>query len=134
MKRFVSLMLLFLLMISWSTVAIRRDDPSGNGKIDLEDAIMLMKGFTFSARDPSVFTANAKEVVSTLQVMAGLKTVIKPAKEIESGSAPPPVTPLYVASSWNGSTPPDMVCEVTEPPSYCESIEPEPISPPPRAV
>ena len=134
MKRCISLLLLPLLIISWLSMAMWRDGPAGNGKIDLEDAILLMKGFTHTAQDPSAFRASVAELVSALQVMAGLKTVIKPAKDTEPGNASSPLTPLYLASSCNGLTPPDIVCEVTEPPFYCESAEPEPVSPPPRAV
>lgn len=134
MKRCISLLLLPLLITSWLTMAMWRDDPSGNGKMDLEDAIVLMKGFTHTAQDPSAFSASVSKLVSTLQVMAGLKTVIKPAKDTESGNAASSLTPLYLASSYNGSTPPDIAHQVTEPPFYCESAEPEPVSPPPKAV
>ncbi|MDY6950594.1 MAG: hypothetical protein SWE60_03710 [Thermodesulfobacteriota bacterium] len=134
MKRCISLLLLPLLFSSWFTLAMWRDDPSGNGRIDLEDAIVLMKGFTHTAQDPSAFTASVSKLVSTLQVVAGLKTIIKPAKDIETGKASSPLTPLCLASSYNGATLPDIVCEVSEPPFYCESVEPEPVSPPPRAA
>ncbi|MDY6839403.1 MAG: hypothetical protein SWH78_15670 [Thermodesulfobacteriota bacterium] len=134
LKRCISVLLLPLLMTSWLSMAMWRDDPSTNGRMDLEDAIVLMKDFTHTAQDPSAFTASVTALLSTLQQLAGLKTVITPAKDVQSGSSCSSPTLPYLASSCNGSALPDIESEVPEAPFYSESAEPEPVSPPPRAV
>ena len=44
--------------------------------MDLEDAVLLVRDFARTAEDPTAFTASVQRVVSTMNVVAGLKAVI----------------------------------------------------------
>ena len=44
--------------------------------MDLEDAVLLVRDFARTAEDTTAFTASVEKVVSTMNVVAGLKAVI----------------------------------------------------------
>ncbi len=134
MKRCITVVLLPLLISSWLGIAVWRADPSGNSTIDLEDAILLMKDFARTAQDPGTFRASIENLVSTLRVVAGLKTVVKPAKDTQSGSTSTSLHLPYLASLYSVSTTSNIWSEVPEAVFYCKSAESKPISPPPRAA
>ena len=134
MKRYITILLLPLLISSWLSMAMWGHDRSGNGRIDLEDAILLVKDFARSADNPSAFTASVENLVTTLRVVAGLKTVIKPAKDAQSANTSSSLDLPYLISSYNVSTAPNIWTEVGEKYFNCQSIEPEPISPPPQTA
>ena len=52
------------------------EDASRNNRVDLEDAVLLVRDFARTAEDPAAFTASVQRVVSTMNVLAGLKAVI----------------------------------------------------------
>ncbi len=52
------------------------EDASRNNRVDLEDAVLLVRDFARTAEDPTAFTASVQRVVSTMNVVAGLKAVI----------------------------------------------------------
>jgi hypothetical protein len=109
-------------------------DRSGNGRVDLADVILLVKDFARSADNPSAFSASVENLVTALRVVAGLKTVIKPAKDTQSANTSSFLDLPYLVSSYNVSTAPNIWTEVGEKSFYCQSIELGPISPPPQTA
>jgi hypothetical protein len=134
MKRSISLLLLALLITSWLGTAMWRGDPSGDGRIDLQDAVLLMKDFTQTAQDPQAFEASIEKLLSTLRLAAGLETVIKSAKHGQPESTLSSPTLPYLPSAYNALLPPDIGYEVGEIPLCCESADRDLFSPPPRAA
>ena len=134
MKRYIAVVLLPLLISSWLGIAVWKNDPSGDSRIDLEDAILLMKDFARTAQNPGTFRASIENLVSTLREVAGLKTAVKPPKDTHSGSTSSSLYLPYLASSYSLSTSSDIWSEVPEAVFYCESAESKPMSPPPKAA
>ena len=63
------------------------EDANRDSTVDIRDAILSVKGFTRTADNPAAFRANFGKTVSALQVLAGLKTVIKQADDAKSAAA-----------------------------------------------
>jgi hypothetical protein len=53
------------------------DDATRDNRVDLQDAIVWIRDFARTVENPSAFTTSVQKVLSTLNVVAGLKTVIK---------------------------------------------------------
>ena len=134
MKRSITILLLPLLITSWLGMAMWGHDPPGSNRIDLADAILLVKDFARTAENPCAFTASVEKVVTTLHVVAGLKTVIKPAKDTQSANTSSSLNLPYLISSYNVLTAPNIWTQVGENSFHCQSISCTPDSPPPRAV
>jgi hypothetical protein len=52
-------------------------DATRDNRVDLQDASVWIRNFARTVEDPSAFTTSVQKVLSTLNVVAGLKTVIK---------------------------------------------------------
>ena len=63
------------------------EDANRNSTVDIRDAILSIKVFAQAADNPAAFTANFGKAVSALQVLAGLKTVIKRVDDTKSTNA-----------------------------------------------
>lgn len=132
MKRSVAILLLPMLISSWVGMAMWSQDPSGNGRTDLEDAIVFVKGFARTAEDLAAFSSSVEKVVTALRAVAGLKTVIKPVNDTQSASTSSSLDLPYLICSYVFSDSPRISSETSEIVFYCTSVEPEPIVPPPQ--
>ena len=84
-KNIVSILLVFLMLGSGLPV-INFGDVSRDGRTDLQDVILSVKDLARTADEPGELTHNFEQVVTTLTAVAGLKTVIKQANELNSFS------------------------------------------------
>lgn len=85
LKLILSVILIFTLMSAGAPV-FNPEDANRNDRVDLADAVLWVKNFAQTAEDPSEFAESVKKVVSTMSVVAGLKTVIKDNTEISAKS------------------------------------------------
>jgi hypothetical protein len=60
------------------------EDASHDGTVDLQDAILQVKGFAESADGSASFGFSFEKMLDTLSSVAGLKTLIDPNKESKS--------------------------------------------------
>ena len=79
------------------------EDANRDSTIDIRDAILGVKSFAGTADSPVAFTANFGKAVSALQMVAGLKTVIKRADDATSATAQFALDLPYLISSINFS-------------------------------
>ena len=82
--------------------------------MDLEDAVLLVRDFARTAEDPAAFTASVQRVVSTMNVVAGLKIIISNDTEI---SAKPVCSDFCLVSVFNFLIPSDRGRGVDEMPT-----------------
>ncbi|MDM8523400.1 hypothetical protein QUF80_08510 [Desulfococcaceae bacterium HSG8] len=62
------------------------EDASRDNQVDLQDAILWVKDFVRTVDSPVQFTASVEKVLSTLNVVAGLKTTIRKGGDVKSGA------------------------------------------------
>ena len=108
------------------------EDANRDSLTNLEDAILNVRDFTQTAHKPAVFTSKVKKVLSTLHVVAGLKTYIQPVKEKNSPNAFPAFDLPYLISSTNPSVLLNNCSMICEHAFQFESIFLTHPSPPPR--
>ena len=76
MKRAIVILLVPLLLASWSSMAIMRGDVSGDGSIDLADAILSVQGVVTSvdeAAETSLATS-LNAAIAAFRAVAGLSS------------------------------------------------------------
>ena len=108
------------------------EDANRDSAVDIRDAILSVKGFARTADNPAAFTANFGKAVSALQVVAGLKTVIKRADDATLATAPPCLDLPYLISLFDFSVIPAVCFKTAGQPFYYQSILSSPSSPPPQ--
>lgn len=69
--------ILSALMLMWGAPYFDSEFGGLDGKAELEDAIAYIRDFAQSTSNTSLFKQNIQKVVSSLSIVAGLKTVIK---------------------------------------------------------
>ena len=79
-KHIISLVIVLTVLCSGFHV-FPPEDINRNGGVGLEDAILSVKAFLGIDDAPEEFTAKIKNTLSAFQINAGLKTVIKNAKD-----------------------------------------------------
>lgn len=128
----LSITLVFAILASGLPI-FSSEDANQDTRVDLKDAILHVQDFAGTADNPSAFVVNLDNAVSALQALAGLKTVIKPADNVKSATAPQGLVSLYLISSFDFSFSP-AVCSKTVVQLFCyQSILFSPDSPPPQA-
>ena len=125
---------LILAMLTAGLPYFRLEDASRNNRVDLEDAILLIKEFARTAEEPAGFKSSAEKVFSALHVAAGLKTVIKKAGDETSSTSSISLEIPYLISSNAPVTLPDMISKLPAETLLFESIISGPSTPPPRHV
>lgn len=91
-KNIVSILLVILLMGTGLPI-FQPSDVSKDGLTDLQDVILTIKDLARTAETPGNLTNNFKQVLTTLTAVAGLKTVIKHARDSQSANS---IQSLYV--------------------------------------
>ena len=108
------------------------EDANRDSTIDIRDAILGVKSFAGTADSPVAFTANFGKAVSALQMVAGLKTVIKRADDATSATAQSCLDLPYLISLFDFSIIPAVCFKTVGQPFYYQSILFSPSSPPPQ--
>ena len=109
-------------------------DANQDTRINLEDAILHVKGFARTVDRPETFRTQIERAVSTLYVVSGLKAVIKQAGDTKSRTALPALDFPYLIPSNDLLLPLNNFSELTEKTLFYYSISVTPNSPPPRKV
>lgn len=78
MKRAIVLLLVPLLLASWSSMAIMRGDVSGDGSIDLADAILSVQSVVTSVEAPAEtsLATSLSAAIAAFKAIAGLSSQI----------------------------------------------------------
>ena len=108
------------------------EDANQDIRMDLKDAVLHVQDFAQTADNPAAFAASFKNVVSTMQVLAGLKAVIACTDDAKSTAAPLSLDRPCLISLFDFSFVP-AACPKTAGQSFCyQSILFSPDPPPPR--
>ena len=132
-KHLLSLILMAAILFSGLPV-FSPEDATRDTRIDLKDAILLVRNFARTADDPASFAASVKKALSGLHAVAGLKTVIKASDDKQSSTAPPGLELPSLISSYSFPVPANDSTQVKEKQISYKSIVLSPNSPPPRAI
>jgi len=108
------------------------EDANRDSTVDIRDAILSVKGFARTSDNPEAFTANFGKAVSALQMVAGLKTVIKRANDATSATTSSGLDLPYLISLFDFSVIPVVCSKTAGQPFYYQSILFSPSSPPPQ--
>jgi len=109
-RNIVSLLLVFLMLGSGLPI-FHPGDVTRDGRTDLQDAILSVKDLAQTADAPGALSGDLARVVTTLTAVAGLKTVIKQANELNSSNSVQALDAPYLkytteqivlTQSWSG--------------------------------
>jgi hypothetical protein len=120
--RHILSMILIAAMLTAGTYIFRPEDASRDSRIDLQDAILQVKKFVRTADEPATFTASVERVISTLNVVAGLKTVIRQAEPANSFSKSTAYNDFYLTSLCDYPILPDHSSRICEQSFIYESL------------
>jgi hypothetical protein len=126
--------ILMVALLSSGLPLFNPEDANRDSRVDLEDVILNVRDFAQSTEKPAAFTSNVKKVLSTLHVVAGLKTYFKPAKDTKSTNSISAIDLSYLIPSTNPLILPNRCSVLPEQCVHYTSILLEPTSPPPRAA
>ena len=112
----------------------RSEDASRDQVIDLKDAVLLVKDFSQTAEHPEAFSASMEKVISTLNIVSGLKTDIQPNDHAKSSSKLFHFDFAYLITSHEYFTKLNEYTIVPGPPDTFRSITLRVNTPPPRFV
>ncbi|MBW2031680.1 MAG: hypothetical protein JRH06_13065 [Deltaproteobacteria bacterium] len=108
------------------------EDANRDMRVDLEDAILHVKDLAGTADDtPRAFASKIKRTLSTIYMLAGLKTVIKQAGDKRSTTTVPSLDLPYLISLINFPLPSFNPSQLAEKTFLYESFMSPPILPPP---
>jgi len=77
-RQFLAIILVIVLVGLGGKSFFSPEDASRNSRVDLQDAILLVRDFERTAQECVSLTANMEKMISTFHIMAGLKENIKP--------------------------------------------------------
>ncbi len=110
------------------------EDANRDKKVDLEDAILNIRDFAKTADSPDGFMLQAEKIISTLNVLAGVKSNIGPAEETKSKASSASFHLFYLPTTIDSGFCP-VTCFVSKDPSFLyQSISTKPQTPPPEKV
>ncbi|QTA78554.1 Uncharacterized protein dnl_07780 [Desulfonema limicola] len=126
-RHIISLFLILTVLFSGLHV-FQPEDINRSGRVGLEDAILSVKAFLGLGDAPEEFASKIKNTISTFQISAGLKTVIKKAdnKDVQN------INPVYLVSVNDFFNPVFTFSYVYD---YCETFSTNlfpPRTPPPK--
>ena len=136
MKAARNIISLFLVitMLSVALPLFSPQDVSRDARVDLEDAILNLKELVRSAEKSGSIAATMQKAVSTMYVLAGLKTVIKAERTAASAANSFGVDLPYLVSFYSFSLSLFPNLKVIENPLIFKSLVVTPHSPPPRTI
>lgn len=111
MKRAIVILLVLLLLASWSSVAIMRGDVSGDGSIDLADAILSVQNVAASVEEAAEtsLATSLSAAIAAFKAVAGLSSQISDESKnsrtnqgspLVLGPSPHSQTSLYQPTSY----------------------------------
>lgn len=130
-EKIISLALIAALLVPGLPL-LPKEDVSRDSRVDLKDAILLVKDFSGKAEGPAGFRESYKNLISALRVTAGMKTVIKSSDETKAGNGAAGVDltclrHISTLAEWS-----ECSFYWNEIPSNFQSIITTPSSPPPQ--
>ena len=130
----ICIAVLIVMMLSSGLPLFSPEDASRDGRVDLEDAILRVRDFARTAENPGAFTASVEKVLSTLCMVAGLKTVIKPATDTNSTNTTPGLDLPYLIFSYDFTPSLKSCSQIPETPFHYQTLVFTPSPRPPRAA
>ena len=130
-KHILTIILVFAILAS-GLPFYAPEDVNRDSRVDLKDAILCVQDFTRTADNPAAFMAGFEKAVFALQVLAGLKTVIKPANNAKPTTASPSLDLPYLISSFDFLFAQATCSKPAGQLFYYQSILFSPDSPPPQ--
>ncbi len=130
-RRLISFALITALLSSGLPL-FQGEDASRDNRVDLKDVILLVKNFSGTAENPAGFEGSLKNMVSALQVTAGMKTVIKNSDESNTGSSFAGLDLTFLKSVSTLATEVGNAFYLNERPICFKSVTTTPSSPPPK--
>ena len=121
LKRILSAWVVFALIASGWPV-FNSHDISRDGKLDLEDAILNLKNLVQDSESSGEFLLEAKNVISTLRILAGLRADLRPAADAKAKSSQVGVELVYVLPFSDSSTYPQNGSLLNESSIVYESV------------
>ncbi len=130
-KNIVNLFLI-LAMLSTALPLFDPEDINRDKRMDLDDVVLSVLNFSRSAENPATFIENMERVVSTLNIVAGLKTIIKPQENTNHTKMPSTLDAPYMISSYDQFLPVYSGLQFIENSLIYKSLTIPPTSPPPQ--
>lgn len=122
-----------LLLLTSGLPVFSPQDGNRDMRVDLEDAILHIKDLVHSADTPGEFILETRKAISTLHVLAGITTDLRPGNETKSREFQPNIERAYLLPSPN-SLPRLNTCSIIgQQLSLYQSVVIVPDTPPPRA-
>jgi len=125
--------MLILTMLSVAFPVVRPEDANRDNRLNLEDTILNVRELVQSAEKPDTFAAGMQNAVVTLQLLAGLKTVIKASGHPGHAGAPPVLDSPCLVSTGSLYVPFYVDLRISEDPLIYKSLSIAPSPPPPRS-
>jgi hypothetical protein len=110
------------------------EDANRDTRVDLEDAILHVRGFSAVADDPESFMPQAERAIATLRVLAGVKANIKPAGDAKSKPSLLSLELLYIPTTLDSTGYSEISSELAELKILYQSISFKPETPPPERL
>ena len=126
--------ILIIAILSSGLPIFSPNDVNKDDKITLEDLIISVRDFSNTADRPASFTSNMKRVLSTLNVVVGLKTEIKTANDVQSMSSVSSLNLTYLTPTKPILNQSDNHWKIIEKPFFYKSFVSSPDTPPPKAL
>jgi hypothetical protein len=125
-RHILSMILIAAMLTAGTYIFLCPEDASRDSSIDLQDAILQVKKFVRTADEPATFTANVERVISTLNVVAGLKTVIRQAEPANSFGKSTAYNDFYLTYLYEYPILPDHSSQICEQSFLYESMVVDP--------
>jgi hypothetical protein len=130
-RHILSTLLVFGLLASGLPLTLP-EDANHDKRVDLEDAILSIRGLVRTAEEPGSFSFEAESAISVLQHVAGLKRSIGPASDTKSKPASLASNGFYLVPSVNTAYHAEDSFPLSEDRLRYESFSQEPPTPPPE--
>jgi len=108
------------------------EDISNDGKVDIEDVIMVVKGVARTVESSESIKSSVKRAVTVISVAAGLKKILTPLKDNNLSKSAHFSDLLYLISSVTYNNYFRHTKTIEEQNFLFKTIEFPPISPPPQ--
>ncbi len=125
---------LFMIITMLSTIlpVFNTEDANRDTTVGIEDAILFARDLVRVADTPDAFDENIKNIISIMQVLAGIKPIISQPVDKKFGISLSGLTLPYLISLFDFLFVSTTYSKVAEQLFYYQSILFSPESPPPR--
>ena len=119
-------------MVSAGLPLYHPSDVNRDDRMDLKDVILQVQNFSDSAERPAAFQSSLRDVITTLYIVSGLKKVIKTDRSACPGGSPSLLDQPGLVALFSQNPQKDFGTILTEGAQFYRSIDPTPLTPPPR--